>query len=175
MGGAGEAPNPELLFAAGYAACFHSALQSVARAQKVSIEGSSVGSRVGIGPNGQGGFQLAVELEVNIPESTSPSPSSSPTRPPGVPVLERHPRQHRGHRHRRRRLISRTRVIAHGIRHLLSEDLERTDAVRFHHRHHRSPAAAGTASQHLRRPALRGAAGAPLRSGGAHRPGARAA
>jgi Ohr subfamily peroxiredoxin len=40
----------------------------VARAQKVSIEGSSVGSRVGIGPNGQGGFQLAVELEVNIPE-----------------------------------------------------------------------------------------------------------
>lgn len=68
MGGAGEAPNPELLFAAGYAACFHSALQSVARAQKVSIEGSSVGSRVGIGPNGQGGFQLAVQLEVNIPD-----------------------------------------------------------------------------------------------------------
>ena len=26
------------------------------------------GSRVGIGPNGQGGFGLAVELEVNIPE-----------------------------------------------------------------------------------------------------------
>ncbi len=37
MGGAGGAPNPELLFAAGYAACFHSALQSVARAQKVAI------------------------------------------------------------------------------------------------------------------------------------------
>ena len=68
MGGAGGAPNPELLFAAGYAACFHSALQSVARAQKVAIEGSSVGSRVGIGSNGEGGFQLAVELEVNIPD-----------------------------------------------------------------------------------------------------------
>ncbi len=68
MGGAGEAPNPELLFAAGYAACFHSALQSVARAQKVSVEGSSVGSQVSIGPNGQGGFQLAVALEVNIPD-----------------------------------------------------------------------------------------------------------
>ena len=67
MGGAGEAPNPELLFAAGYAACFHSALQSVARAQKVTIEDSSVGSRVGIGPNGHGGFGLAVELEVNLP------------------------------------------------------------------------------------------------------------
>lgn len=67
MGGAGGAPNPELLFAAGYAACFHSALQAVARAQKVAIDGSSVGSRVGIGSNGQGGFGLAVELEVNIP------------------------------------------------------------------------------------------------------------
>ena len=67
MGGAGGAPNPELLFAAGYAACFHSALQAVARAQKVAIDGSSVGSRVGIGSNGQGGFGLAVDLEVNIP------------------------------------------------------------------------------------------------------------
>ena len=68
MGGTGGAPNPELLFAAGYAACFHSALQAVARAQKVAIDGSSVGSRVGIGSNGQGGFGLAVDLEVNIPE-----------------------------------------------------------------------------------------------------------
>ena len=68
MGGAGGAPNPELLFAAGYAACFHGALQAVARAQKVAIAGSSVGSQVKIGPNGQGGFQLAVALEVHIPE-----------------------------------------------------------------------------------------------------------
>ena len=68
MGGAGGAPNPELLFAAGYAACFHGALQAVARAQKVAIDGSSVGSRVRIGSNGQGGFGLAVELEVNSPE-----------------------------------------------------------------------------------------------------------
>ncbi len=67
MGGPGGAPNPEAFFAAGYAACFHSALQSVARAQKVKIEDSSVGSRVHIGQNGQGGFQLAVELEVVLP------------------------------------------------------------------------------------------------------------
>ncbi len=67
LGGAGGAPNPELLFAAGYAACFHGALQSVARAQKVKVDGSSVGSRVSLGPNGDGGFQLAVLLEVNIP------------------------------------------------------------------------------------------------------------
>lgn len=68
MGGAGGAPNPELFFAAGYAACFHSALLSVARAQKVAIDGSSVGARVGIGSNGAGGFGLAVDLEVNIPD-----------------------------------------------------------------------------------------------------------
>lgn len=68
MGGAGDALNPELLFAAGYSACFHSALQSVARAQKVAIADTSVGARVQIGPNGEGGFQLAVELEVVIPE-----------------------------------------------------------------------------------------------------------
>ncbi|HLT62722.1 MAG TPA: organic hydroperoxide resistance protein [Microlunatus sp.] len=67
MGGSGEGANPEQLFAAGYAACFHSALQAVARAQKVSVTDSSVGGRVGIGPNGQGGFQLEVLLEVSLP------------------------------------------------------------------------------------------------------------
>lgn len=68
MGGAGGAPNPELLFAAGFAACFHSALLSVARMQKVAIHDTSVGARVGIARNEAGGFGLAVELEVVIPE-----------------------------------------------------------------------------------------------------------
>jgi len=67
MGGAGEGSNPEQLFAAGYAACFHSALQLVARTQKVDISDSSVGGRVQIGANGQGGFELAVMLEVVLP------------------------------------------------------------------------------------------------------------
>lgn len=68
MGGSGKGANPEQLFAAGYSACYHSALQSVARSQKVSIDGSSVGARVSIGSNDEGGFALAVELEVVIPE-----------------------------------------------------------------------------------------------------------
>ncbi|WIB25939.1 organic hydroperoxide resistance protein [Curtobacterium sp. MCSS17_015] len=68
MGGSGAGTNPEQLFAAGYAACFHSALQGVARAQKVTVTDSSVGGRVQIGPNGQGGYQLAVVLEVVIPD-----------------------------------------------------------------------------------------------------------
>lgn len=68
MGGSGDGANPEELFAAGYAACFHSALQGVARTRKIAVTGSTVGSRVHIGPNDEGGFQLAVDLEVVIPE-----------------------------------------------------------------------------------------------------------
>ena len=67
MGGSGNGANPEQLFAAGYAACYHSALLGVARAKKVKLEDETVGSRVHIGPNEQGGFQLAVELEITIP------------------------------------------------------------------------------------------------------------
>ena len=67
MGGSGDGANPEQLFAAGYAACFHSALQMVARAQKVDITDSSVGGQVHIGSNGKGGFELAVALEVILP------------------------------------------------------------------------------------------------------------
>lgn len=67
MGGSGNGANPEQLFAAGYAACFHSALLGVARAKKVKLEDETVGSRVGIGRNDAGGFQLEVQLEVTIP------------------------------------------------------------------------------------------------------------
>lgn len=67
MGGSGKGLNPEQLFASGYAACFHSALQMVARMQKKNVEGSSVGAKVSIGKQGEG-FGLAVELEVLIPE-----------------------------------------------------------------------------------------------------------
>jgi lipoyl-dependent peroxiredoxin len=67
MGGSGAGTNPEQLFAAGYAACFHSALQGIARREKVDIADSTVGGRVGIGANGAGGYGLQVELEVVIP------------------------------------------------------------------------------------------------------------
>ena len=67
MGGSGDGYNPEQLFAAGYAACFHSALKLVARQEKADAADSAVGARVSIGENGQGGFQLAVALEVVLP------------------------------------------------------------------------------------------------------------
>ena len=66
MGGSGDGANPESLFAAGYAACFHSALMAAARRQKISVDGSSVGSRVNLHRH-EGGFHLSVLLEVNIP------------------------------------------------------------------------------------------------------------
>ncbi|MEO7941986.1 MAG: organic hydroperoxide resistance protein [Marmoricola sp.] len=68
MGGSGDGANPEELFAAGYSACFHSALQGVARRAKADLGDSSVGAKVGIGPNEAGGFQLEVTLEVVIPD-----------------------------------------------------------------------------------------------------------
>jgi Ohr subfamily peroxiredoxin len=67
MGGAGDATNPEQLFAAGYAACFHSALRLVARKARADVSGSVVEAEVGIGPNGSGGFGLTVALVVDLP------------------------------------------------------------------------------------------------------------
>ncbi|MGC4875178.1 organic hydroperoxide resistance protein [Micromonospora sp. DT43] len=67
MGGAGGAANPEQLFAAGYAACFHSALRLVARRAKADVSDSVVAAEVGIGPNGSGGFGLTVRLVVDLP------------------------------------------------------------------------------------------------------------
>ncbi|MBF4160818.1 organic hydroperoxide resistance protein [Nocardioides acrostichi] len=67
MGGSGEGTNPEQLFAVGYAACFHGALRLVAKDAGVDTTDSTVGARVSIGPNDEGGFGLAVELEVTLP------------------------------------------------------------------------------------------------------------
>jgi Ohr subfamily peroxiredoxin len=70
LGGPGdEGTNPEQLFAAGYAACFHSALKLVARQAGVDARESAVTARVGIGPPAPGvlRFGLEVELEGEIP------------------------------------------------------------------------------------------------------------
>jgi lipoyl-dependent peroxiredoxin len=68
MGGpGGPHPNPEELFAAGYAACFHSALKAVARSKKIELTDTAITVDVGIGPNGQGGFQLQATIEAEIP------------------------------------------------------------------------------------------------------------
>jgi Ohr subfamily peroxiredoxin len=68
-GPGGEATNPEQLFAAGYAACFLSAIKYVARGQKVAIsDESTVSASVGVGPRDDGaGFGLNVALQVSLP------------------------------------------------------------------------------------------------------------
>jgi Ohr subfamily peroxiredoxin len=66
MGGSGEGANPEELFAAGYAACFHSALRAVARRSDADVTGSTVTAYVGIGPAGEA-FDLVVTLESDLP------------------------------------------------------------------------------------------------------------
>ena len=66
MGGNGEGTNPEQLFAAGYSACFHSALRIVARRAKVDPGDSTVTAQVGIGPE-HGAFGLVVTLIIHIP------------------------------------------------------------------------------------------------------------
>lgn len=67
LGGSGDGTNPEQLFAVGYAACFHSALRLVARQDKADVSDSAVGARVSLGQLDSGGFGLAVELEVTLP------------------------------------------------------------------------------------------------------------
>jgi osmotically inducible protein OsmC len=67
MGGAGGGTNPEELFAAGYAACFQSALGVVGRRQKVDTSGSAVTASVTIGTIDSGGYGLAVAIDVSLP------------------------------------------------------------------------------------------------------------
>ncbi len=67
LGGAGAGTNPEQLFAAGYAACFGSALAHVARAKKITTGPVSITAKVDLGPAGAG-FGLAVALVADLPE-----------------------------------------------------------------------------------------------------------
>ena len=68
LGGAGGAyTNPEQLFAAGYSACFDSALNLVIKNAKLNITDTSVRAHVSIGANETGGFGLVITLDVNIP------------------------------------------------------------------------------------------------------------
>ena len=69
LGGPGGATNPEQLFAAGYAACFHSALKLVARQQGADVSDSVVTAHVSIGKDDTS-FGLAVTLDVTIPNAT---------------------------------------------------------------------------------------------------------
>jgi Ohr subfamily peroxiredoxin len=68
LGGDGAGTNPEQLFAAGYAACFHSALRLVGRKERADLTDSAVAARIHLGALEDGaGFGIAAELEIALP------------------------------------------------------------------------------------------------------------
>lgn len=66
LGGSGAGTNPEQLFAAAYAACFHGALRLVAGREHAALGDSTVTAQVGIGPEGDA-FGLVVTLVIHVP------------------------------------------------------------------------------------------------------------
>ena len=67
LGKPGDGTNPEQLFAAGWSACFLSAIELAARARGVSLpEERSIDAEVDIGTN-EGGYLLGARLNVNLP------------------------------------------------------------------------------------------------------------
>ncbi len=69
LGGPGgeNTTNPEQLFAAGYGACFLSALSLLARSQKISAREFSITARVDLGQSDDGGFDIQAELHCELP------------------------------------------------------------------------------------------------------------
>lgn len=68
LGGPGGATNPEQLFAAGYSACFLSAMKFVGGRDKIAVPAdAAVTANVSIGPRADEGFGLAVKLNVSLP------------------------------------------------------------------------------------------------------------
>ncbi len=66
MGGPGGATNPEQLFAAGWASCFHSAVKAVAAQRKTRIADSAVIAEVQVHATPEGGFGLSAALHVEL-------------------------------------------------------------------------------------------------------------
>jgi lipoyl-dependent peroxiredoxin len=67
MGGIGKTGvNPEQLFAAGFAACFGSALQHAVRVRKLPIPAPDVQLTIGISRNESGNYELAADIVATI-------------------------------------------------------------------------------------------------------------
>lgn len=67
LGGKRGSTNPEQLFAAGYAACFQSALLLVAGKQQIRLEpDSTVTAYVSLNQLNNGGYGLGVKLDIDV-------------------------------------------------------------------------------------------------------------
>lgn len=66
-GAAQRGPNPELLFAGAYSACYHGALKNAAKKLGSTVENSQVRALVSLNEDDQGGYSLSVELHAQLP------------------------------------------------------------------------------------------------------------
>ena len=73
LGGKGGGTNPEELFAVGYAACFESALTTVARRRKEQADDVAIDSMVMLVAGEDRGFNIGVELDVSLPSIEDPA------------------------------------------------------------------------------------------------------
>jgi lipoyl-dependent peroxiredoxin len=60
--------NPEQLFAVGYAACFEGALAAVGRRERIELGDVSIDSKVSLITTEERGFNVAVTLDVTLPD-----------------------------------------------------------------------------------------------------------
>jgi lipoyl-dependent peroxiredoxin len=67
LGGGEPGTNPEQLFAVGYAACFESAIEAVARRQKLELGDVAIDSKVHLRTGEDRSFTIAAELHVSLP------------------------------------------------------------------------------------------------------------
>jgi len=67
LGGEGDGTNPEQLFAVGFASCFESALEAVARRRKLEVGEIAIDSKVMLRAGEDRGFKIAAELHVTLP------------------------------------------------------------------------------------------------------------
>ena len=72
LGGPGGGTNPEELFAVGFASCFESALAVIGRRKDQDTQDAAINSSVSLLPTGDGGFKLAVGLDVTLPSVEDP-------------------------------------------------------------------------------------------------------
>ncbi|WP_269505207.1 Ohr family peroxiredoxin [Burkholderia sp. IMCC1007] len=68
LGGAGNGTNPEQLFAAAFAACFHGALNLLAQRERINIRDATVAAEVTFGRDPMdGGYALIANVTVRMP------------------------------------------------------------------------------------------------------------
>ena len=96
-GTSGSGTNPEQLFAAGWSACFLSAMKLIAGKKNIALPAElAVDAEVDLGTI-RGGVGLAARLNVSHPgHGPRGGPVSGGSRESRVPVLVSHKRQHRG-------------------------------------------------------------------------------